>query len=88
VRRYTNRRSGVPWARTTVRISGERQIALFDAMCRTTGRRRDELAADIVLDELLAAGSDPKLRKLAREGRRHRAEAARSPGEHRPGPGL
>lgn len=79
MRRYTESRTGVPWVRTTVRIWGEPQIALFEAMCEATGRLPDELAADIVLDELMAAGTDPKRRKLAREGRQYRAEAARSP---------
>jgi hypothetical protein len=79
MRRYTESRTGVPWARTTVRIWGERQIALFEAMCKHTGRRPDELAADIVLDELMAAEPEPKRRKLAAQGRQYRAQAARSP---------
>ena len=78
MRRYTESRTGVPWARTTVRIFGERQIALFEAMCRYTGRRPDELAADIVLDELMAAGADPERRRLAWDRRQDRADAARA----------
>ena len=38
MRRYTGSRTGVPWARTTVRIWGGPQIALFEAMCEATGR--------------------------------------------------
>lgn len=44
-----------------------------------TGRRPDELASDIVLDELLSAGPDPTLRKLGQEGRLYRMEAAGVP---------
>jgi hypothetical protein len=75
LRRYTDRRSGVPWIRTTARIWGQRQIATFEALCAMTGRRPHELVSDIVLDELWALGDDPEFRKLAREAREHRRRA-------------
>jgi hypothetical protein len=77
MRRYTERRSGVPLARTTVRISGERQIATFEAMCAATGREPHELASDIVLAELWAAGNNPGLWDLARQERQYRIGATR-----------
>lgn len=79
LRRYTDRRSGVPWVRTTVRIWGERQIGAFEAICAGTGRRPHEMASDIVLDELWALGVDPAFRKLGFEGREHRRRVL--PGE-------
>lgn len=72
LRRYTDRRSGVPWVRTTVRIWGEQQIATFEAMCEATARSPHELAGDIVVGEMWEAGPDPAMGRLARKDRKWR----------------
>jgi len=74
VKRWIHALSGVPWARTTVRIMGERQIAAFERMCEVTGRKPYELASDIILDELWLAGSTPGLKRQARDNRRWRQD--------------
>ena len=72
LRRYTDRRSGIPWVRTTVRVWGERQVGTFEALCERTGRKPHELASDIVLDELWSLSDDPEFRNLSRENGGHR----------------
>ena len=73
LRRRTEKRTGVPYITTSVRIYGQRQIELFERLCQATGRQPHELAADAVLDELLSLTDEPGPRKLAREQRRWRA---------------
>jgi hypothetical protein len=77
LRRYADRRTGVPWIRVTVRVSGKRQIELFEAMCAATGRRPHELAGDVLLAELWEAGPDPALAREARVARKWRIRRAR-----------
>jgi len=79
-RRHTDPRTGVPSIRVTVRISGERQIATFEAICAATGRRPHELAADMVREELWEAGPDPALAREARAARKQRIRRTIGPG--------
>ena len=79
-RRHTDPRTGVPSIRVTVRISGERQIATFEAMCAAVGCRPHQLAADLLLGELHEAGPDPALAREARAARRERIRRTSGPG--------
>jgi hypothetical protein len=74
VKRYVHRRTGVPAARTTVSISGERQIAAFERMCQVTGRTPAELASDIVTEAVWELIDTPGMRLRVREARRWRRE--------------
>jgi hypothetical protein len=65
MKRYTTGQDGVPHARTTVRIYGERQIAIWEAMCAASGRRPHELAADIILGAIQAREHDHGIQHLA-----------------------
>lgn len=80
MRRSTDKRSGVPFITTTVRIYGAPQIATFEAMAQNTGRKPHELAADIVVGEMWEAGGTPGMRKLGREQRKWRREQVSSGG--------
>ena len=50
-----------PFARTTVRIEGEDQIAMFELICAREMRRPHQVAAALVADAIAAAWEDPRM---------------------------
>lgn len=72
MRRYTDKRYGVPWARTTVRIMGEKQIETFEAMCWLAGRKPHEMAADVILDAIREGQHDHETQALVTSLKRTR----------------
>jgi hypothetical protein len=79
LRRGIDKRTGVPYITTIIRIHGARQIEVFDRLCEATSRQPSELASDIVVEELWSL-MDGKARKLTQEQRRWRKGRFRGPG--------
>lgn len=61
--RHVDRRTGVPQARFTTQVIGERQIRIYQAMCQLAERRPHELAGDILLTAIRQAQHDPELQR-------------------------
>lgn len=57
-------RTGVPYVTTTVRISGEKQIETWQAMCLVQSQRPHQLAGEIVLQAIRRAQQDKNIRAL------------------------
>lgn len=66
-----------PTLKTSMRVLGQDQVDDFEALCVLRGRRPHQLAADMVLDAIRVARSDPEtasfLRTMRRARRMHRA---------------
>lgn len=61
--RHLDKSTGVPQARFTTHVLGERQIRTYTAMCQQAGRRPYELAGDILLAAISTAQRDPDLQQ-------------------------
>jgi hypothetical protein len=83
---YRERRTGVAYITTTVRIYGKAQIDTFHEMCAATARQPHELAGDIIVENLWEAGSQPGGRNEARRGRSWRRTELRR--HRRAAPGV
>lgn len=59
--------------KTSAMVCGHRQIETFRAMCFLRSRRPHQLVADIVLDAIREAQSDPSVIELIRNIRRFRS---------------
>jgi hypothetical protein len=64
-KRYVCARTGVPYITVTVRISGERQIAAWQAMCFVSRLRAPRLASEIVLRAIRRSQRDPGIQAVA-----------------------
>jgi hypothetical protein len=80
VKRYTSSPDDVPHARTTVRIYGEPEIEIWEAMCAASGLRPHELAASIVLRAIRDGQYDHATQRLAQIIRRQQRPRAESHG--------
>lgn len=58
--------------KTTTTVMGQQQVDEFDALCALLGRRRHELASDMVLDALRAYRNDPAVAPLVQALLRNR----------------
>jgi hypothetical protein len=70
-----HKRTGVPFVKTSCMILGDRQIDTFEAMLALTGRRPNQLVADLILAAIQKGQADPEVQHMAallREGRRGR----------------
>jgi len=59
-----HKRTGVAFVRTSCMILGEKQIATFEAMLALTGRRPNQLVADIVLAAIQRNQTDPDVQQI------------------------
>jgi DNA-binding transcriptional MocR family regulator len=70
-----HKRTGVPFVRASCMILGDRQIDTFEAMLALTGRRPNQLVADLILAAIQKGQADPKVQQVEawlRESRRGR----------------
>jgi hypothetical protein len=68
-----HKRTGVPFVRTSCIILGDKQIDTFEAMLAMSGRRPNQLVADLVLAAIQKGQANPDVRHwvaLLKEGRR------------------
>jgi DNA-binding transcriptional MocR family regulator len=68
-----HKRTGVPFVRTSCMILGDKQIDTFEAMLALTGRRPNQLVADLILAAIQKGQTDPEVQHMAallRDGRR------------------
>jgi hypothetical protein len=65
--RHLDKSTGVPQARFTTHVLGERQIRTYTAMCRQAGRRPYELAGDLLLAAIRDAQRDPEVQEAIAE---------------------
>lgn len=65
--RHLDKSTGVPQARFTTHVLGERQIRTYTAMCQKAGRRPYELAGDLLLAAIRDAQRDPEVQEAIAE---------------------
>lgn len=62
--RRADARTGVPYVKTSVKVLGQAQIEVFEALCRLHGRAPHEVAADLVLSAIRAARDTHEIQDL------------------------